>query len=189
MAMISTAELKEIADMANIVPTEYRQKCFELLLANRLASDGAPTPDLPQKSIQSNPNINNLVLPIDVKAFFNQYRLELGMLSRLFHLEGGEVRPIYRLNENTKVKAELNHALLMALENALRSGQFQVEVELLRNRCQEQKCYDMANFMRHLRKNARLFRGVTSDQPLVLAAEGKSLLATLLRRMEISGIG
>jgi hypothetical protein len=189
MVMISTQELKEIADLANIVPTEYRQKCFELLLANRLGSNAAHLPESsPHTPQRQNPDIENLALPIDVKAFFNQYRLDLGLLSRLFHLEGGEVRPIYRLNENTKVKAELNHALLMALENALRSGQFQFEVEALRNRCQEQKCYDMANFMRHLRKNARLFRGMTSDQPLVLAADGKSQLATLLRRMEISVI-
>lgn len=187
--MINEQTLIEIARLANVVPEEFRQKAFELLLSNTLQAETHPNGNGATPPSNSTAVIDSTSLPIDVKAFFSQYRLDLNLLSRLFHQEGGEVRPIYRLNENTKVKAELNHTLLMSLENAIRSGQFQVDIEALRNRCQEQKCYDMANFMRHLRKNYRLFKSISPNEPLILSAEGKAQLASLLRRLEVHGVG
>jgi hypothetical protein len=186
MIEIRFEDLQQIVDLANSVPQEYRQKTFELLLASELQKQGNNHFELPVPQQVAPSWVENASLPIDVKALFNQYHLDLDLLPRLFHMEGGDVRPIYKLNENTKVKAELNHALLMALENAIRTGQFQVEVEAVRNRCQEQKCYDMANFMRHLRKNSRLFKTISNDQPLILSTEGKAQLSALLRRLEMA---
>ena len=36
MSTITTEELQKIVELANSVPEEYRQKCFELLLGNAL---------------------------------------------------------------------------------------------------------------------------------------------------------
>lgn len=186
MIDLNADSLQQIVTLANSVPEAFRQKAFELLLAHELQQGNNHHQEPPATAPLPPIWAENASLPIDVKALFNQYHLDLGLLPRLFHIEGGDVRPIYKLNENTKVKAELNHALLMALENAIRTGQFQVEVEALRNRCQEQKCYDMANFMRHLRKNSRLFKNISNDQPLILSTEGKAQLSALLRRLEMA---
>jgi len=185
MAFITTEELQEIVRLANSVPEEYRQKCFELLLSRSLESmelpqNGRPPAPVAAKQPARQENLN---LPIDVKAFFNQHRLDLNTISSLFHIEGTEVRPIYTLSDTTKVKAEINLALLIALETALRTGQFQVEIETLRTRCQEQKCYDMANFMRHIKNHSRLFKVISTDQPLSLSVEGKAQLGDLLKRL------
>ncbi len=185
MAFITAEELQEIVNLANSVPEEYRQKCFELLLSRSLEFGGRQEKgQLPLPASSKQPvRLETSNMPIDVKAFFNQHRLDLNLISTLFHIEGTEVRPIYTLSDTTKVKAEINLALLIALETALRSGQFQVEIETLRTRCQEQKCYDMANFMRHIKNNSRLFKTITTDQPLSLSVEGKAQLGELLKRL------
>ncbi len=186
MPLISVEELNEIVKLANSVPTEYRQKCFELLLSRALqlsARISNPAPGPANPSPLPPVMIDSLNLPIDVKAFFNQYHLDLTILPSFFHIEGTEVRPIYTLHDTTKVKAQTNLALLMSLEAAIRTGSFQVEIESLRTRCQEQKCYDMANFMRHIKNHSRLFKTIASDQPLTLSIEGKAQLADLLKHL------
>ena len=51
---------------------------------------------------------------------------------------------------------------------------------MLRNQCNEHKCYDRANFMKNLKGNETLFKSVEPDQPLFLSPDGKSALADLL---------
>jgi hypothetical protein len=188
MELVTREELDQIIGLSETLPETYREKCFELLLTNLLQernilrSPGADS-TAPTRLERHNGHNEPQTLPIDVKAFFNQHHLELEILDRLFHIEGTEVRPIFSLRDTTKVKAEIHLALLLALETAIHNGQFQIDTQTLRKRCQEQKCYDMANFMRHIRNNAGLFRTIDPSQPLELSAEGKKQLAELVQRM------
>lgn len=187
MSMITAEELKKIVELANTVPEEYRQKCFELLLIYTLqgllppTQGGSPKPATPP----SHPPIHKqFVLPIDVKAFLSQYGLAESLLWKFFLVEGTEIRPIYKLQVTKKARAQIQHALMMTLETAISTGQFQVDIESLRTRCQDQKCYDAPNFMKNIKENAYLFKTVTNDQPLSLSPDGKSELADLIEQLK-----
>jgi len=179
--LISRDELLRIVELAETVPEPYRKTCFDLLLKHALDRVGP----LPLSGVQEPLSVPDSPppLPIDVKAFLIQRKLEAGLLHRLFHIEESAVRPIYQLNDTVKSRIQIQHALLLALENAISSGDFQLEIGDLRKRCQEQKCYDLANFTRHLKNNSPLFKTVNLKQPLVLSSEGKEKLADLLRQL------
>jgi hypothetical protein len=188
MSTITSEELQEIVDLANSVPEEYRQKCFELLLSNMLYQKqpttiggqkgfvGAGTPALQQDQVP-------FILPIDVRAFLSQYGLAESVIWKFFIKDGEEIRPIYQLKETRKAKTQIQHALMLSLENAITKGQFQVETEILRAHCVDQKCYDSSNFAANIQNNAKLFKSVASDQPLSLSPDGKSELAELLEQL------
>ena len=88
------------------------------------------------------------------------------------------------MKANKKAAAQVQHTLMMALENALVTGQFQCEIETVRERCVDQKCYDRANFMATVKNNAGLFKGIEPDKPLSLSPDGKSELADLLESLK-----
>jgi hypothetical protein len=179
--LISADDLLRIVELSESIPEPYRRICFEQLLRHALV-EGKPLRRMsPQESPP--PTVSAPPLPIDVKAFLIQHKLEAGLLNRIFHIEDSAVRPLYQLQDTVKSRVQIQHALLMALETAISSGNFQFEVGDLRKRCQEQKCYDMANFTRHLKNNSPLFKSVNLKQPFVLSSEGKEKLADLLRQL------
>jgi hypothetical protein len=178
MKLLTAEKLKEIVELTNTVPPEYRQKCFDLLLSYALKSLTPPPPPPPPP-----PPGGPFILPIDVKAFLSQYGLDEAKLWKLYFIDGGEIRPIYQLTETKKSRVQIQHALLMALESALLTGQFQVGIEALRTRCNEQKCYDKINFMTNLKTYKGLFKAVEKDQPLVLSPEGKSELSDIIEQL------
>jgi hypothetical protein len=191
MSLITEEELKKIVGLSNSVPQEYRLKCFELLLEHSLIQVRLPAlrqekNEAVLRSLESRvtPQQKKLVLPIDVKAFLSQYGLMDSLLWKYYHAEGGEVRPIYQLKTHKKARAQIEHALMMSLESALTTGQFQVMPESLRARCQEQKCYDSANFMKNLKASSQLFKSINGDEPLTLSPDGKSELAELLENLK-----
>lgn len=189
MSTISVEELQQIVELANSVPEEYRQKCFELLLANKLQTKhpSAPKPPEENKGAETPPvdkPQQPFVLPIDVRAFLSQYGLSESVLWKNFLRDGDEIRPIYQLKVTQKGATQIQHALMQSLENAIIKGQFQVDIEALRTRCIEQKCYDSPNFKKHLKNNAKLFKSIEDDQPLSLSPDGKSDLAELLEQLQ-----
>jgi hypothetical protein len=186
--MITSEELQKIVELANGVPEVYREKCFELLLSHVLygkqPSMPLPSP-IPSALPQSPASAGKpFVLPIDVKAFLSQYGLDESVLWKFFIVDGQEIRPIYQLQVTKKATAQIQHALLMALENALSSGQFQVDIDSLRTRCNDQKCYDGANFMKNIKDKANLFKSIANDEPLSLSLEGKSELADVIEELK-----
>src|SRR3989304_7096268 len=185
--MITVEELKKIVALVKTVPEEFRQKCFELLLNHALQTvTTAPTATPITQRIQVPPPATKhkqYLLPMDVKAFLSQYGINESLLWKFFLAEGTEIRPIYHIKTTKKAKAQIHLALLLALQTAISSGQFQVDIETLRNQCSELKCYDGANFMKNLKSSEHLFKTIAIDQPLTLSPDGKSELADLLEEM------
>jgi hypothetical protein len=189
MSIVTAEELQKIVELANSVPNEYRQKCFELLLGNALLLKQSVTPNTPlgQVATELPPHPKNqqpFILPIDVRAFLSQYGLNETMLWKFFLRDGEEIRPIYQLRVTKKGTAQIQHALMQTLENAIIKGQFQIEIEALRTRCIDQKCYDQSNFTNNLKNNTKLFKSLDTDQPLSLSPDGKSELAELLEQLQ-----
>lgn len=187
MVSVTKDDLNRIVGLANSVPEEYRQKCFELLLAHALR-EATPAAALGDKGPKLPPPPNGppakFALPIDVKAFLSQYSLDEPLLWRCFHAEGDELRPIYQLKTHKKARAQIQHALMMALESAMTTGQFQVPLDTLRKRCTDYKCYDSPNFLKNLKGKASLFKEVRGDKPLTLSPDGKAELAELLESLK-----
>jgi hypothetical protein len=189
MSTITTEELQKIVELANSVPEEYRQKCFELLLSNALQTKQLIAPTPPAGKANTEPpappkDQQPFILPIDVKAFLSQYGLGESVLWKFFLKEGKEIRPIYQLKAVKKAAAQIQHALMLSLENAIINGQFQVEIEALRTRCVDEKCYDASNFTKNIKDDVKLFKSISNDQPLVLSPDGKSELAELLEQLQ-----
>ena len=65
------------------------------------------------------------------------YPATFSFSQKLFVKERDLIQPIYRITEKRKAKAQIQLALLAALENALRmpNGTFEFEVNTLRQRC------------------------------------------------------
>jgi hypothetical protein len=187
MKSITEEDLKKIVELANTVPEEYRQKCFELLLTRSLHGTPLSTPLVPPSTPPTPPTSLPLdkpfILPIDVKAFLSQYKIDETVLWRHFHTEGDQIRPIYHIKAHKKARAQIEHALMMALESALTTGKFQVIPDALRQRCEEMKCYD-TNYSRNLKKNSKIFKAVGNDELLTLSPDGKSELAELLESLK-----
>jgi len=187
MHTMTKEELQSIVELANSVPEEYRQKCFELLLNHTLISTVKTIEKTQEethvpKLLQDSPD-QSFILPIDVKAFLSQYSVSEAALWKLFLIEGGQARPIYKLRTTEKSRAQIQHALLMSLEAALFTGEFRIDIEALRSRCKDQKCYDPANFSANIKSNSSLFKSVSTDQPLSLSPDGKSELADIIEEL------
>ena len=190
MKTVTAEQLKQIIELTNLVPQEYRAKCFELLLTHTLhtlTSIGAGSEPINKPSATSTSTsaatTKPFVLPIDVKAFLSQYKLDETKLWKLFLVDGANVRPIYHLKTTKKATIQIHYALLLALENSLLKGEFQVDIENLRTKCVDQKSYDKINFMTNLKYKQKLFKSVDKEQPLVLSPDGKSELADLIEEL------
>ena len=69
--------------------------------------------------------------------------------------------------------------MLISLQNALTTGKFTFDIEALRKRCQEEKCYDSKNFKPYLTQEGKIFK-FTDTSEVYLTPDGKSALADLL---------
>lgn len=188
MNQISEEQLQEIVQLAETVPEKFQEKCFELLLSHALGFASRPgiSPVSSEPVVQERavaPDQVEFVLPIDVKAFLTQYGFAESTVWDFFLADGEEIRPIYKLSSTKKAEAQTQHALMMALETAIGTGNFTVGIEELRSRCQERKVYDSPNFKKNIKSRANLFRQVDDVEDLTLSPDGKSELADLLETL------
>lgn len=175
-------KIKEIVRICEDVPEGYRIKCFEYLIENVLLqkSDklGTEVPPEPKKE-------QKISLSIDVRAFLSQYSLEENVIDKLFLMEGGEIRHLYKITTTTKAKAQMQVALLMALENTIKdpNKKFGFSSEEVRQRCSDLQCYDLPNFATHFKKNKEFFKSLDDLEHIVLSSEGKAELAEVITQM------
>ena len=136
--MIDAKELNKIVKLAEHVPDKFQQKCFELLLQTALHGaipEEKPTKDKITGKSQDSPKNEEegvkpkeLKLSFDVKAFLTQFKLSEEKLRQIFFVEGDEIKGIYELQTTKKSEAQIQHSLLMALQNAIKSGQFSIAI-------------------------------------------------------------
>jgi hypothetical protein len=68
----------------------------------------------------------------------------------------------------------------------LLSGDFAVDVEVVRRECTERKCYDTTNFAAHFKNNGSLFdHTYTKDtKTLKLSEDGRKELADIVKELQ-----
>jgi len=175
------SKIKEFIDVAEKFDERYRQKIFEVLLINYLRGTQAPKED-PEKVETPIPPVippQKFVIPIGVRAVLQQYNVPEETIQKLFLVEGTEIQRIYKLTTTKKATAQMQVALLTALENGLKpSGKFEFSIEVVKNRCKDDYgAYDPPNFKAVFKKNAKLFKSLDDEEHVELSTDGKAELA------------
>lgn len=176
--------LQEIIDFTETLNKDYREKCFELLVNHYLLNNGKlvvnSPPSISEPQISS--NVTELKLPIDVRAFLHQNGIDDGIVQGLFIIDNEEIRPTYKITTTKKSSAQIQVALLSALENAVKKqgNKFEFSREIVRQRCVAYGVYDKKNFMNHFRNNSKLFKNLKEEDMIELSPIGQTELAEVI---------
>lgn len=198
------AEIKEIIEIAKECPVELQQRCFEILLDNYLQKFKATSNDS-VAPIQSKESIDNIAIEsnetssytsditendfhVKVRKFFQLNNINVSDLNRIYYKENGQLIPYYESMHSTKMsECQIRLTLLTAFETGFATGEFVVNGETVRKRCQELKCYDAPNFATTYKNNSTIFDNWTEkyDKTVsyILSLEGKKLLAQTLVKL------
>lgn len=184
---INFAELeKPIQDIITLVEKldeKYRQKCFEVMLDFFLHKKFqlAAGPKLIEEAEEQKGEME-FIIPIDVRAFLQTYGVPEETIGKLFLIQKNEIRPIYKITTTKKAKAQIQLALLAALENAVQKqgNKFEFSIEKIREECQKHKVYDLANFRSIFKKNEKLFKSLDDEEHVELSPEGQTELAEVI---------
>ena len=175
-------QIKDIVKICEDIPETYREKCFGYLIENfLLKKSGNEGPQI----IPGNKSEETIPLSIDVRAFLSQYSLNEGVIGKLFLMQQGEIRHIYKISTTIKSQAQIQVALLIALENTIKdpNKKFEFSSEEVRQRCIDLQVYDVKNYARHFKANEKFFKSLDDLEHIVLSSDGKAELAETINRM------
>jgi len=182
---LATDELEEMvsraAALAEKVQERYRDKAFELLLQSFLAGGQQPPkpPGVEEEPGAGGPK-KKFTMPLALRALLSQYSVPEESVGKLFEIEGEEVVPKFLLKTDKKARAQIQLALIVAMENVLKGEKkFEFGIEMVRKRCQEHDKYDAPNFLPNFKqaKNSKLFKSFDDPEHVELTSEGKAELA------------
>lgn len=177
------AKIKEFVDISEKLPEKYREKCFEILLNNFLKIGKIPEKEPEEDKVESTDKTvqKKFIIPIDVRAFLQQYNVPETNIQKLFIMEGEETRAIYTIKTTKKSDAQIQLALLTALETALKpQGKFEFGIEVVRTKCKDHAVYDSVNFKTHFKNNKKLFKDLSDEEHVELSPDGKAELADII---------
>lgn len=189
-------DMVEILGIVKMCPEPLQEKCFELLVSgllqdgNRSKQVRKPaqelTPDAPLDTppATTGDDIVEADLHTKVRRFLSKEGIAIDQINVLYYKEDGEIRPLYETPGTHKMaEAQIRLALLTAFENALPNGDFCFDVETVRTRSQDMKCYDSANFAANFKNSAALFDNFTYKKGGTgeLSSDGKKELATAIK--------
>lgn len=202
-------KIKEIADIAGLVPEHLQATCFEVLLRDYLASvstggrsqpkgaappEGAPTTrDAAQgktfeEAAQGQADVALSDLHVKARKFMEKYGVSIGELNNLFYKEGTTIKPLYEDLKTTRMaEAQIRVTLLQALRSALADGEFIAQVEAVRAECRDRKALDGANFAANYKNNGSLFDFQKYDKDtkaIRLSEDGRKELAQLIKELQ-----
>lgn len=190
-------EIKEIASISESVPEQFREKCFEILLAHLIAPTyqkkkpaEVEAPDEDKVLESDKPNLQgetSMPLPAVVKAFMKRSGITADDLEKVAYFEDEEFHFLSEPSTKTISRGQIDWALLLAIRNAITGKGFEVDPEDLRSLCQEKGYYDPTNFWKAFKsaKNKAFFNGDLEAQgdARKLTAAGQDELANVLRNL------
>jgi ribosomal protein S8 len=177
--------IKEIIALVNKLDEKYREKCFEILLNLYLRRKFEAPAIAPKEKISAKEKEviqEKSPLPIDVRAFLTQNSIPEEVIGKLFLVDKDETRHIYKITTIKKATAQIQIALLSALESAMgkQRNKFEFSMEKVRKLCQGYNVYDIANFKAHFKNNSKLFKGLDDEEHVELSPEGQTELADVI---------
>lgn len=186
-------EIDEVFELVKGLPENLQLRAMEILLQDFVVRSpvrggkqtiGDPPSDSnPPLQHQANQRegVQGMILPMRLKAFLKKNNISLNSLDSRFHVEGGQVIPIWTLDTHRVATAQIQIALLLALQRALTAGEFAFDCHEVRELCKTKKAYDGDNFAGNFRRNARLFANLDSEGLVQLSDEGMNELARLIQ--------
>lgn len=189
-------EMVDVLDIVKMCPEPLQEKCFELLLS-ALLQQGGRSEAAPKQELQGSPDtetdvpdgeaadeITEANVHLKVRRFLGKEGVTMDQVNALFYKEDGAIKPLYEtLGTHKMAEAQIRLALMSAFEHAFPNGEFCFDVEEVRSRCQDMKCYDGPNFAANFKNSAALFDNFTYKKGASgeLSAEGKKELATAIK--------
>jgi len=97
--------IQDIIKLVEKIDEKYREKCFEILLNFYLRKElqMVTEPSVPEKEKELEGKKEEFLIPIDVRAFLQQYNIPEEKLQRLFLIEKNQVRPIYQITTTKRL--------------------------------------------------------------------------------------
>ena len=207
--MSETKEIRdkilEIADIAGSCPENLQGICFEALLKHYLAGFTLParpigaveTPQgreeleqpigVSESAIRRQDDIRDTDLHVKVKRFMQKENVPITKLNDLFYKEGEAILPLYEDLRTTKTSSsQIRIALLRSLLSSFQTGEFEADVEGIRQECIERKCYDVGHFVQYFRSSSDLFDFEKFDKTtktIRLSDSGRKALADLIKEL------
>lgn len=186
-------EIQEIVKIAQDVPEEFRDKCFEVLLECWTEDSRdeyvAPRPvqgdDKTSASVTQDGDESKIPISTAMKVLMRKTGITQEQLAKVLVFESDEVHFVEEPSPKTTAEGSVQWALLLALKNVIAGqNEFQVDPEELRSMCQEKACYDRKNFWTTFsgQKYSVLFSGPLKPQgkPRKLTDQGKNELGRLI---------
>lgn len=203
-------KVKELAEIAALVPENLQATCFEVLLKDYLASaSGGPSPpagekaltavaaasaeiEVPEKTLEeaakTQADVTLADLHVKARKFLEKYGVAIAEINNLFFKEGAEIKPLYEDLKTTRMsEAQIRVTLLQALHRALSDGEFTAQVDNVRGECRDRKALDGANFAANYKNNSSLFDFQKYDKDtkvLRLSEDGRKELAQLIKELQ-----
>ncbi len=203
-------QLKEIVELVNLVPEQFKAQCFELLLkeaieVNRppieLAAKGSKDLDGAAEAGAKNDGVTEVTvrgndqggLPTEItlndlhlktQRFLQKNNITLARINELFYKENGDIRPLVENYGSTKMaECQIRIALFQAFKNGLPTGEFVTTVEAAKTECIDRKAFDGPNWAKTFKRNVAFFDfdEFASTTDLRLSEEGKQELAGIIQ--------
>jgi hypothetical protein len=199
------SEIQEIIELVKQCPEPLQLRAFELLLQHALRNNGAergehadrgvgsPLETRGTKKLQGQDNdrqgestLNVNELPMRVKAFMKKNSITPQQIEQLFHIEGGQIFPIWSLRTTKFAEGQMHIALMQSLKRALESGEFSFEQDEVRKEAREKRTYDDKNFSANFKYREAYFTKLAKDGLSPLSDDGMNALAALIRQLTAS---
>lgn len=200
-------KVRELAEIAALVPENLQATCFELLLRDYLASLSVgwapPTKqkageDIPplalgtegsfEEAAKTQADVTQADLHVKARKFLEKYGVSISEVNNLFYKEGTEIKPLYEDLKTTRMsEVQIRVTLLQTLLSVLSDGEFTAQVDNVRTECRDRKALDGANFAANYKNNGSLFDFVKYDKDtktLRLSENGKKELAQLIKELQ-----
>lgn len=186
--------IKEISEIAASVPEQFRNKCFELLLANLLRQNGDAatgggksgkeehkSPDDSEKK----PKGDGVPITTQLRVLMKKTDVTKDEIDKILLYDNGEVHFIKEPHAKGITTGQIEWTLLLALKNAIEKNSLATDPEEVRSVCQDKGYYDKGNFSKVFKRNAKLFRKtLTAQGPAEpLSSEGQDALGVLIKRL------
>lgn len=201
-------KIGEFCTLAKECPETLQSICFEVLLKDyldRIQIKGKPKYDEKDKPephkkqplnvdeeekepIKAQDDIQVSDLHVKAKRFLDKYSLTINNLNEVLYKEGDDFLPLFDDLGSTKAsECQIRLTLLDALVSAIKTGDFKADVKIVRQKCQDYKCYDPNNFGRNYTNNKDLFDFEKYDKNakfINLSESGKQSLSQLIQKLK-----
>lgn len=192
-------QILEIVEIVKTCPPNLQEKCFEMLLQSAIQSNKLPevkvskvdidealeTPAItPVVNISSGAEIEMKDLHTKAKRFVPK-DLSLEEINNIFYKENGDFLPLYDDLKSPKIaEAQIRVALMEALKNGLKTGDFSFNVQTIRKLCETYKCYDGSNFAANFKTNKQNFNeDYTTNGNMSLTSKGKEEMVKIAKEL------